>query len=167
MYKHENQYEILEKLDKKLEEVKCNHSDIEIKKINKEADEKFESMERNIEILKKQIEENNAKIASLELRLDEFEKKFLKEKKAHDRKIKELENLINNKKEKVKKDNFKCEYCDFETSSERGLNVHIKRKHTDMKADKYPVECDFCEFDAKSESEMRFHLKNVHTVTKF
>ena len=43
MYKHENQYEILEKLDKKLEEVKCNHSDIKIKKFNKDADEKFES----------------------------------------------------------------------------------------------------------------------------
>ena len=63
------------------------------------------------------------------------------------------------------KDIFKCNYCNFETPSERGLNVHIKRKHTNMKADSYPVECDFCEFSAKSESDMRFHLKNVHTAT--
>ena len=165
MYKHENQYEIFEKIEKKLEQVKCKHSDIDFQKTIKDADEKWDMMESRIEVQRKQIEENNAKIASLELRLDEFEKKFLKERKAHDKKIKELENLINSKKEKGKKDNFKCEYCDFGTSSERGLYVHIKRKHTDMKVDKYPVECDFCEFDAKSESEMRFHLKNVHTVT--
>ena len=63
------------------------------------------------------------------------------------------------------KDIFKCENCDFETTSERGLNVHIKRKHTNMKADKYPVECDFCEYNAKSESDMKFHLKNDHTAT--
>ena len=150
--------------EKKLEQAKCNNSKIDIKKIIKDADEKWERMESIIETQRKQIKENDAKIASLELRLDECEKKLLNEKKTHDRKMKDLENLIKSKKEKVKKENFKCEYCDFETSSERGLNVHIKRKHTDMKADKYPVECDFCEFNARSESEMRFHLKNVHTA---
>ena len=63
------------------------------------------------------------------------------------------------------KDIFKCENCDFETTSERGLNVHIKRKHTNLKADKYPAECDFCDNSANSESDMRFHLKNDHTAT--
>ena len=105
------------------------------------------------------------KIASLELRVEELEKKFLNEKKFKDRKIKDLENLLKNKSEKAMKENFKCEYCDFQTPSERGLNVHIKRKHTNMKADKFSVECDFCEFNAKSESEMKFHLKNSHTAT--
>ena len=111
--------------------MKCNHSDIEIKKINKEADEKFKKMERNIEILKKQIEENNAKIASLELRLEECENKFSNEKKSKDRKIKDLENSIKMKNEKLK-NSFKCNFCDFETPSERGLNVHINRKHTNF-----------------------------------
>ena len=27
------------------------------------------------------------------------------------------------------KENFKCEHCDYETPSERGLNIHNKRKH--------------------------------------
>ena len=92
------------------------------------------------------------------------EKKFSSEKKSKDRKIKDLENLIKSKDEKLK-DSFKCDYCDFKTPSERGLNVHVKRKHTNLKTDKYPTECEFCEFYAKSESEMRFHLKNAHTAT--
>ena len=97
--------------------------------------------------------------------MEELEKKFANEKKCKDRKIKDLENIIKSKNEKVMKENFKCEYCDFQTPSERGLNVHIKRKHTNLNTEKYPVECDFCDFSAKSESEMRFHLKNVHTAT--
>ena len=124
-----------------------------------------ESMESIIETQKKQMEENNAIIASLELRVDELEKKFSNEKKYKDKKIKDLENLLKAKNEKTIKDNFKCEYCDFQTPSERGLNVHMKRKHTNMKADEFPVECDFCDFNAKSENEMRFHLKNIHTST--
>ena len=106
MYKHENQYEIFEKFEKKLEQAKCNNSKIDIKKIIKDADEKWERMESIIEIQRKQIKENDAKIASLELRLDECEKKLLNEKKTQDRKMKDLENLIKSKKEKVKKDNF-------------------------------------------------------------
>ena len=133
--------------------------------MTKNVEEKMEGLERIIETQRKHIEENDAKIACSELKLEEFEKRYSNEKKSKDRKIKELENLVKSKDEKIMKDYFKCEYCDFETPSERGLNVHIKRKHTNMKADKYPVECDFCDFNAKSESDMKFHLKNVHTAT--
>ena len=63
MYKNENQYERLEKIKKKLGEVKCNHSNI--KKINKTADEKFEGMGGKIVLLRKRIAENSCKIASL------------------------------------------------------------------------------------------------------
>ena len=164
MYKHENQFEMFEKIEKKLKEVKCNHSEKDIQKITSDVDEKLERMENKIEFQSKQLEESNSKITGLELRLEELEKKYSNEKKSKDKKIKDLENLIKMKNEKALKDIFKCEYCDFETPSERGLNVHIKRKHTNLKADKYPVECDFCEFNAKSESEMKFHLKNVHTA---
>ena len=165
MYKHENQYEIFEKMEKKLEEIKCNHSDKNIQEITKKFEETLGKMETTIELQRKQIEEDNAKLTSLELKLEEFERKFSNDKKSKDRKIKELENLIKIKNEKVLKDIFKCDHCDFETPSERGLNVHIKRIHTNMKSVKYPVEYDFCELSVKSESEMRFHLKNVHTAT--
>ena len=116
----------------------------------KNVEEKLERIENLIELQRKQIEENNSKIACLELRLDEFEKKFSNEKKSKDRKVKELETLIKTKNEKALKNIFKCENCDFETTSERGLNVHIKRKHTNLKADKYPAECDFCDNSANS-----------------
>ena len=81
LYKHENQYDIFEKIEKKLEEVKCNHNSKDIPKITKNVEEKLERMESLIELQRKQIEENNSKIACLELRLDELEKKFSDEKK--------------------------------------------------------------------------------------
>ena len=74
MYKHENQFELFEKIEKKLEKLKCNHSDKDKKKILENVEEKLESMESIIETQKKQMEENNAIIASLELRVDELEK---------------------------------------------------------------------------------------------
>ena len=58
--------------------------------ITKKFEEKLERLESVFEVQKKQIEENNSKIASLELRLDEFEKKFSNEKKSKDRKVKIL-----------------------------------------------------------------------------
>ena len=68
-----------------------------------------------------------------------------------------------------KKELLNCEYCDFETSSKRGLNVHKKRKHTNLKNDEYPVECDFCDILLNSEKELKLHLKSNHThrETKF
>ena len=129
--------------------MKCNHSDKDINKISKDVEEKLEMMKIRIETQRKQIEENNDKIAGLELRVEEFEKKILNDKKSKERKIKDLENFLKGKTENAMKDQFKCEYCDFQTPSERGLNVHIKRKHTDMRADKHPKECDFCEFNEK------------------
>ena len=101
-------------------------------------------MESRIKTQRKQLEENNAKITCLELRVGELENEFANEKKNKYRKIKDLENLLKSKREKAMKDSFKCEYCNFQTPSERGLNVHIKRKHTNMKEGKFPVECDFC-----------------------
>ena len=95
----------------------------------------------------------------------ELEKKFANEKKTKDKKIKDLEKVLIDDTTKLEKDNFKCEYCDYETSSERGLNIHIKRKHTNLDTNNYPVDCDFCDIKLNSESEMKFHLKNEHTST--
>ena len=113
MYKHENKYEIFEKIEKKLENVKCNHDGKDLEKITNNVEEKLERMENLIELQRKQIEENNAKIASLELRVGDLENKFSNEKKNKDKKLKELENVLKSKNEKSIKDNFKCDYCDF------------------------------------------------------
>ena len=103
LYKHENQFEIFEKFEKKLKEVKCNHSDKDIQEITTNVDEKFERMENKIELQRKQIEESNAKIAGLELRLGELEMKYSNDKKSKDKRIKDLENLIKIKNEKALK----------------------------------------------------------------
>ena len=93
--------------------MKCNHSDKDINKISKDVEEKLEMMKIRIETQRKQIEENNDKIAGLELRVEEFEKKILNDKKSKERKIKDLKKFLKSKTENAMKDQFKCEYCDF------------------------------------------------------
>ena len=100
--------------------------------------------------------------------MGDIENKFKEEKKFKEKKMKDLENRIkcesrNNKNTDSNKEIFKCSDCDFETSSKRGLNVHIKRKHTNLKDAVYPKECDFCDAKLKNESEMRMHRKIAHT----
>ena len=56
---------------------------------------------------------------------------------------------------------FRCETCNYKTESERGLKVHIKRKHENLQ-DKFPQSCDFCEYKAHSKSSLEDHLKE-HT----
>ena len=53
---------------------------------------------------------------------------------------------------------MKCQLCDFETTSERGLSVHIIRKHTNLKEDTYSVEFDFFNLKFNTESELKMQL---------
>ena len=53
---------------------------------------------------------------------------------------------------------FECENCNFSTESERGLKVHMKRKHDDL-ANMEPKACDFCDHESVNENVMRIHLK--------
>ena len=87
-FKHENQYEIFEKFERKLEELKVNHMGINNDDLAQKAEEKLESLENMIDNQRKEIEEKNAKITGLEMRMEEIEKKFTEEKKKKDRKIK-------------------------------------------------------------------------------
>ena len=59
---------------------------------------------------------------------------------------------------------FECENCNFVTESERGLKVHLKRKHDDLAEKEFPKVCDFCDHESFSEEIMRRHLKE-HTYT--
>ena len=131
-------------------------------------------MEKMLSNQRKEIEEKSAQISGLEMRMEELENKFKEEKKTKQKKIKDLENLIKNKSvddktRKTKKESLKCQFCDFETTSERGLSVHMKRKHTNLKEFIYPVECDFCDLKLNTESELKMHIKITHTFreTKF
>ena len=72
------------------------------------------------------------KIAELEIRLDEVEKKQKNEKLARERKIKDLESTIKgmNTKKKEACETFQCSECGFESKSRNGLKTHKARMHT-------------------------------------
>ena len=55
---------------------------------------------------------------------------------------------------------LKCEDCEFQTIWKRGLRVHIKQKHTNLKTQVFPNDCDFCDDKFESEKDMKVHLKN-------
>ena len=63
---------------------------------------------------------------------------------------------------KVKRDNFKCEYCEFKTSSQSHLDKHTNAIHT--KAVKF--HCEQCEFFSYSRSGVQSHVKTVHLKIK-
>ena len=141
--------------------------------IEKTMEKKIEVFEHKLESQRRDLEEKNAKINALEMRLEELENKFTSEKKCKDKKIRELEKTVKSKSDDAKKQVTKvmlnCKYCDFKTSSERGLKVHIRRKHTILTEADYPAECDFCDLKLISESDMKMHLKesHIHTQSKF
>ena len=129
----------------------------------------MQRFEKKLDNHRKELEVKNSQIATLEIRLDELEKKFVDEKKNKEKKIKELEILLKSKSsgEKIEEKEqkaFKCKECDFETVSQRGLLIHIKRKHTNFRYENYLSECDFGEQTLNSEREMKMHLKTCHTV---
>ena len=123
--------------------------------------EKINNLEKQMDKQKEKLEEKNAYILQLELRLGEIEKKFKEEQIRTDKRIRDLENANKSKNNEKNEDtSFKCKDCEFYTTSKRGLRVHIKKKHTNLKSDVFPIECDFCDDKLESEKEMKAHLKN-------
>jgi hypothetical protein len=54
---------------------------------------------------------------------------------------------------------YKCSKCEFETVSNKGLKIHMKRKHTKYETLKYPRKCDLCEKTFENGLEFRKHMK--------
>ena len=52
---------------------------------------------------------------------------------------------------------YKYEECKCTSESERGLKVHIKRKHTNLLD--IPQSCEFCEVRCYNKSNLEDHLK--------
>ena len=59
---------------------------------------------------------------------------------------------MSNKEMSVVVESFKCNECDFESSSKKGLKVHETRKHLQ----KY--KCNLCEESFVSEREQKVHM---------
>ena len=113
---------------------------------------------------RKDLEEKNEQISSLELRLDDMERKIKSEKQAKDKKIKDLENIIKTKSCTDKEvDVFKCSECEFESKSRGGLKTHKARMHTKRKDLKFPIECELCEIILESEKARKnSHIQDMH-----
>ena len=53
---------------------------------------------------------------------------------------------------------FNCSKCNFTTVSERGLKVHMKRKHESLEDEQFPKVCDFCDRNCFDKKHMKEHI---------
>ena len=121
VHKTSNDDKVKELSDKmKTMENKCSdlekqlaEKDGENKHLGEEIDRKIEAFESKMSTIIQSIKEKDDAIASLEKKLDDLEN-----------------NLASKVVEKKKKKIFKCTNCNYESSSDQGLKIHIARKHT-------------------------------------
>ena len=59
---------------------------------------------------------------------------------------------------------FKCQQCEFETTSKQGLKVHMSRKHTKIE-EIFPMTCFICEEVLQNNEEKKKHIK-THSYKK-
>ena len=126
---------------------------------------KYETLENQIkenqvQNLKKDLENKNAQLNSLDIRVEELEKENKAQKKQQDKKLKELETLFKNKsKKETNAEVFKCSDCEFEAKTKGGLKTHMARVHTKTKNLQYPYQCEVCNDTLENEKEAVEHLR--------
>ena len=140
--KQNEKIENLEKMVKNLQDNQIKQDEI--------FENKIDSMENILKTLREAIAEKDSEISNLEVKIDNLKAKLSTEEKS------------DKKKEKNK---IKCSVCDFTSKSEQGLKTHMKRKHTNFSAEKYPKNCDLCESVLENESELKSHMK-VHSYSE-
>ena len=64
---------------------------------------------------------------------------------------------------------FKCDLCEYESNSERGIHIHKKKKHGNIP--RYPkhekkIECDLCGEVFYSKTEVRIHKRSHSIITQ-
>ena len=157
---------------------KLKNSLLKMQKDLEEKDSGIKHLQKQYETLEKEINENQlgnlkqdmedkiAQVNSLDMRVEELEKENRAQKKQHEKKIKELENLLKNKcKKETKAEVFKCSDCEFEAKTKGGLKTHIARVHTKTKNLEYPCQCEVCDSTLKNEKEAVEHLR-THAYRK-
>ena len=95
------------------------------------------------------------RINSLE---DKFTDFYVKEVNA---KFTEIETKLKTIEKNSEKNILKCTECEFSSTTERGLNTHITRKHNPVQNDytPYPKKCEVCDKEVSSKQDMRIHMK--------
>ena len=134
--------------------------DAAIKSLNGKC-EKFEKSLVSIEHLKEHLENKTSIINGLEIKLEELEKFHQKHNKQHEKKLKDLENSVKQRKSKdvipeteVEK-RIKCDKCDYTTSSRQGLKIHTTKTHSKVDFDAFPAACDICEKVLDNETSLK------------
>ena len=107
---------------------------------------------RNFETRFKELEN---KVKGLEEDTGEMEERVLNQS------ISVLENSIRIPEKEI----YRCEKCKFTTESERGLKVHLKRKHTKLTETSFPLNCDFCEKKCYDNDDLADHLREHTYIT--
>ena len=93
------------------------------------------------------------------MRIEELEKENQAQKKAHVKKIKELENACKQKvkgsENQIPEENYiKCNNCDYKTTSRQGLQIHNTKVHSKVSFGEFPAACDVCEKVLENESSL-------------
>ena len=115
--------------------------DDENKHLGEEIDRKIEAFESKMSTVIHAIKEKDDAIASLQKKLCDFGYKFESK-------------IVEKKKRKI----FKCTSCDYESSSQQGLKIHIARKHTVNKLETSSI-CELCDKKFETADKLQKHMK--------
>ena len=141
--------------------------DAAIKSLNEKC-KMLENSLVSIEDLKQDLKSKTSTINGLEIKLEELEKFHQKHNKQHEKKLKDLENSVKQRKSKDVipetgvENMIKCDKCDYTTSSRQGLKIHTTKTHSKVDFDAFPAACDICEKVLDNEANLKQHKKMEH-----
>ena len=166
---------------------KHEESEIEnIKKENKKLMEKIDVIEKDLKLLNEKEIESKLFIDKITLLENTFEK-FIAEKEEiintlvqkvqiledkcpsieHENTTIFKENANSNEEPSVEMredETFRCADCDFESSSNKGLNIHKTRKHGENNLNEtVKKNCSNCDFETNKDEDLKLHSIRKHT----
>ena len=137
----------IEDIDEKIVALEKHEIEI-IQNLESIFERRIVTLENNVLTLRKCLAEKDEIIITFETRLKRLEDK-----------LEDKINVENVNSEVLKESVLKCSVCDFTTTSQHGLKVHVKRKHTEQNFSKT---CNLGNKTFKSLSKYRSH-KFEHT----
>ena len=112
-----------------------------------------------IKNLEKLIKEKDSLISILVEKVKLIEEKLAIDDEAVEDTTENIAEDIQVRKETV--EIFKCNLCEFESNSKKGVHIHIKKKHGEK------FKCDSCDEVFESETEKKIHRKTHSFKSRF
>ena len=123
----------------------------------------LESRFDRLNAMQREINIKNQVIEDLTIKVKELEERTLKMEMVSVQMLDEKTDVIDERSEMIEtvdpenqiietESEFKCEKCDFVTSSEHGLKVHLTKKHTSS------MNCQICDFKAQTQKVLEIHI---------